>query len=151
MQMITYISESKIPTEAVGTELAKILTVAKQRNERLGITGVLFSRGNTFFQTIEGPADAVRAVYQSIMEDDRHDSLYVLIDEPIDQRRFTSWTIECFHDPEPEDGFLGLMHHIGEHFGKLSGFCPGSVYSYCWLTIASMAPYRLAASADAIV
>ena len=143
MHMITYLSEAKIPEDHLRAEPDQILSVAEQRNATLGISGVLFSRGNTFFQTIEGPVDAVRDVYQSITADTRHENIYLLIDEPINERRFVDWTMECFHDPEFEGGFLGLMHQVGEHFKNASEFGPASIYSYCWRTVDAMAPHRL--------
>ena len=85
MHMITYLSEAKIPEDHLRAELDQILSVAEQRNATLGISGVLFSRGNTFFQTVEGPVDAVRDVYRSIAADTRHENIYLLIDEPIDE------------------------------------------------------------------
>ena len=126
MHMITYISEANIAPELLGLEINDILTSAKQRNKSLGISGVLFLRGTTFFQTIEGPEDAVRSVFQSILADERHNDLYVLIDEAIDEREY-----------------LDIIHEIGVHFWKGGGFCPSDIYTYCWRIVASLAPNRL--------
>ena len=141
--MIAYISEVSIPPALRGREINDILESAQHRNKKLGVTSVLFLRGNTFFQTLEGPNDAVRSVFQNIQEDDRHSSLYVLFDEPIEQRRFSDWSIECFHEVSCERDYLDIFHEIGEHFSRGVGFDPHGVYLYCSRLVAALAANRL--------
>ena len=143
MHMITYISEVSMPPELHGWELNDILKSGQQRNKKLGVGGVLFLRGNTFFQTIEGPCDAVRSVFQSIQADDRHNSLYVLFDEPIEERRFSDWSMECFHQVSCERDYLDIIHEIGEHFSSGTNFSPQGVYLYCWRLVSALAANRL--------
>jgi len=59
----------------------------------VGVTGILLYRGGNFIQALEGPDDAVEATYQRIRRDPRHYGVYVLVDEPLDQRRFESWSM----------------------------------------------------------
>ncbi|MEP5759086.1 MAG: BLUF domain-containing protein [Litoreibacter sp.] len=146
MQMISYISESKMPADKQKLELDTILRTAQKRNAKLGISGVLFLRGNTFFQTFEGPTVAVQNLLQSILADDRHEHLYLLMNEPIDQRRFSSWSMECFHEPSFAEDYLGVMHQIGQHFRDETTFSPSGIYSYCWRMVAAMASCRLSSA-----
>ena len=96
MQMMSYISESKILAEMQQSELENIVRSSNKRNAQLGISGVLFLRGNTFFQTFEGPDDAMKDLYKKIVKDDRHEHMYLLMNERIKQRRFSEWAMECF-------------------------------------------------------
>ena len=143
MQMMSYISESKILADMQQSELEDIVRSSNKRNAQLGVSGVLFLRGNTFFQTFEGPDDAMQEVYQKIVEDDRHEHLYLLMSETIKQRRFSEWSMECFHKPNYSQDYLGVLKQIGEHFRDECTFSPSGVYSYCWRMVAAMASYRL--------
>lgn len=74
-------------------QLAALLIRARERNERLTITGALLFRNGRFIQIIEGPEDAVRAVYASILADPRHRDIHLVSAEQIDARRFPGWTM----------------------------------------------------------
>ncbi len=147
MHIITYISEANVTPDLFKLEINKIQKSSQKRNEKLGVSGVLFLRGNTFVQIIEGPVSAVKSVFQSIQADDRHGDIYVLIDEPINERRFTDWSMECFHEPSCEKEYLDILHEIGEHFYVESTFCPSAVYTYCWRLVAALASNRLKCAA----
>lgn len=73
--------------------LRQILDDARPRNARLGITGVLLYRQGRFYQYLEGPEPEVRALYESIRRDSRHDRLRVLMERPIAQRTFPEWSM----------------------------------------------------------
>ena len=66
---VTWFSES---------ELRALLTSARFRNEHAGITGMLLYKDGNFMQALEGPEDAVRALYRRIEGDRRHRGLLVL-------------------------------------------------------------------------
>ncbi|MBC7593377.1 MAG: BLUF domain-containing protein [Kineosporiaceae bacterium] len=74
-------------------ELSSILTRAREKNARLQITGALLHRNGRFIQIIEGPEDAVRSVYASIVADPRHQNIHLVADERIAVRRFPAWTM----------------------------------------------------------
>jgi hypothetical protein len=52
--------------------LAGILLEARRNNLRDDITGALICRHDLYLQLIEGPADAIDALYGRIVADDRH-------------------------------------------------------------------------------
>ena len=73
------------------SELEDILTVALARNDALNLTGCLHHEDGLFFQWLEGPQGALRQVLGSIMKDDRHRDIAVLVEGTLDQRRFQDW------------------------------------------------------------
>lgn len=73
--------------------LDEILEQARTKNAQLEITGILLFRRGRFFQYLEGPELRVRKLYDEIFQDPRHDNLRVLLELPVDERRFSSWTM----------------------------------------------------------
>jgi len=102
LRMISYVSTSVIEEEARRSELEKIVDTAERNNSTTGITGVLFSEGDRFFQTIEGEEGALRDLYHSIENDPRHQRLNKLLDEPIAERAFADWSLDTFYIDAPE-------------------------------------------------
>ena len=85
---VTWFSES---------ELRALLTSARFRNEHAGITGMLLYKDGNFMQALEGPEDAVRALYRRIEGDRRHRGLLVLDSGAQEARTFLLWSM-AFHD-----------------------------------------------------
>lgn len=77
--------------------LDQILEFARANNARLGITGILLFRQGRFFQYLEGAENDVRALYDDICKDSRHDRLRVLMQKPVDERKFSEWSMG--HEP----------------------------------------------------
>lgn len=73
--------------------LFNLLTQARLRNQRLGITGHLLYFNGRFTQCIEGPIEGIEALWQSLLVDERHHNLKLLSRAPIEQRRFTEWSM----------------------------------------------------------
>jgi Sensors of blue-light using FAD len=71
--------------------LATLLRQARQRNKALGITGLLVADGTRFMQWLEGPGDAVHAVWSSIRCDARHHHIEQLAVPQGGQRLFADW------------------------------------------------------------
>lgn len=73
--------------------LAGILSVARRNNPRDGITGALICRHDIYLQLIEGPAEAIDALYSRIEADDRHFDVRLLLEEPMGERLFPGWAM----------------------------------------------------------
>ena len=73
--------------------LADILTAAVPRNRARGVTGLIITHAGWVVQGLEGPADAVRATYADILEDDRHLNQVVRVDGPAAERLFPRWSL----------------------------------------------------------
>jgi len=81
-------------TEALTREkVERLLRLSQQRNEKLGITGMLLCAGRSFLQVIEGEKKNVEELIGSIEKDDRHRNITVIICEPIPERSFGEWTM----------------------------------------------------------
>ena len=91
--MLTIAYSSTVNVDISDDELASILIRAREKNARLQITGALLHRNGRFIQIIEGPDDAVRSVYASIVADPRHRNIHLVADERIAVRRFPAWTM----------------------------------------------------------
>lgn len=79
--------------------LVDILAKAREKNARLGITGMLLYKDGNFLQLLEGEEDNVRALYDTISHDHRHFDSMIILDEPVQERMFADWTMG-FHDLE---------------------------------------------------
>lgn len=77
--------------------LNSILTVARDRNARDGITGALICRHDMFLQMLEGQEDKVEAVFERIRRDDRHVDVRQLVYDSLKKRLFPEWLM--LHDP----------------------------------------------------
>jgi hypothetical protein len=73
--------------------LAGILSAARRNNPRLGITGALVCRQDLYLQLIEGPGEAIDALYARICEDDRHANVELLLTEDMGERMFPNWAM----------------------------------------------------------
>ncbi len=73
--------------------LAGILSAARRNNPQLGITGALICRHDIYLQLIEGPADAIDALYARIEADDRHFDVQLLLSEDMGERMFPDWAM----------------------------------------------------------
>lgn len=73
--------------------LAGILSAAQRNNPRDGITGALICRQDLYLQLIEGPAEAIDALYARICEDDRHANIALLLTEDMGERMFPNWAM----------------------------------------------------------
>lgn len=71
--------------------LAALMRQARRRNTQLGISGLLVVDGERFVQWLEGPHDAVQAVWQSIQRDGRHQQIERMAVPPGDERLFARW------------------------------------------------------------
>lgn len=95
LHRVVYCSRNVIPgaVEVVAADVREILTVSRVNNARDGVTGgLLFSEG-CFAQVLEGPLDAVEAVFERIQCDARHCEVVVLQSGPITKRDFPDWSM----------------------------------------------------------
>lgn len=130
MKMLAYVSHCTIPLHEREQALRQLRTTSQKRNAELEISGVLFLRGSTFLQTIEGPPKAVEAVFQSISADKRHKSICLLLHETIIQRRFPGWAMKCFHEPTYELDYLESLNDLNRDFCDDELFSVRNVLSY---------------------
>ncbi|QJD79424.1 BLUF domain-containing protein [Spirosoma rhododendri] len=86
---ITYFSSAvETTTEQI---VVDIVDFSRDKNARLGITGVLLYINGHIVQVLEGQQQAVEALYNSIQADPRHTDVRTVIHRPITQRLFSHW------------------------------------------------------------
>lgn len=100
----TIIYRSHISDELLIKTLEALAEKANRVNESNSVTGILLFNGTHFFQVLEGPEDAVLAIYQAICNDPRHHNLVELMRDYAPARRFGNVGMELFdlreYDPE---------------------------------------------------
>ena len=84
-----YVSTQIRPMQA--QDLLDLLKTAREHNSRVGVTGLLLHREDSFFQVLEGQEEAVREIFARIQHDRRHDRVKVLFEGPIESREFSDW------------------------------------------------------------
>lgn len=89
LRAVAYLSTAvRVPTHE---ELDRLLEVSQRNNSRDGISGALLHQDGSFLQYLEGPADALYALYRRIKASPLHHSLIELLDEPLAHRHFAGW------------------------------------------------------------
>lgn len=118
-------------------QLEDLLQMARDNNNRLGVTGVLLFKDGTFFQVLEGPQDVVHQLYEYIKRDKRHNNVLVLASREIQERNFSGWSMGFIRDSNQiaklpgfvgffsEDGFVDLHGDAQRVQNILDGFRRG--------------------------
>jgi hypothetical protein len=73
--------------------LDPIFEQSRANNLRSGITGLLCFADDIFVQVIEGGRDEVCELFNSIVRDQRHQEVRILVYEEISERRFGNWSM----------------------------------------------------------
>lgn len=92
VRQIVYVSHSVEPAMS-HENLQNILLTCQRRNQLLGVTGLLIYRDGCFCQLLEGPHQSIQTVMQSIIRDQRHAGIIVVLDRIVDTRDFPTWNI----------------------------------------------------------
>ena len=104
--------------------LERIIAIAQERNASLNITGLLVYTGTHFMQLLEGPKDAVEAVFDMICQDDRHSAIARLIAEPVEERSCPDWSMALQVIDAANDG-PGHVFTVSNE--ALAGFLPDNM------------------------
>ncbi|MDM7942035.1 MAG: BLUF domain-containing protein [Hydrogenophaga sp.] len=89
--LATLVYRSRCVTPLDEAELRQLVESALQRNRVESITGLLIYDGGRFLQWLEGPAEGVDRVWQSIRADRRHTDVEILGHMPSTVRCFPDW------------------------------------------------------------
>ena len=109
-------------------DLKVILAQSRRNNAELGISGMLLLHEGSFFQVLEGEREVVERLYEKIGKDARHQRTTKIIQGPIEERAFASWSMGCptlnpkaFADMPGLNDFFVQGHsflHLGEGRAK---------------------------------
>ncbi len=90
---LVYRSHSRVPADRRHDALASIFDVARAKNAELQVTGALLITDHYFVQTLEGEEGRVRALFERIKRDERHDEVIVVAEETPAERVFGQWAM----------------------------------------------------------
>lgn len=94
--LFTVVYRSRLRGAITHIQLSELDRRARERNEALGVTGVLLFDGSHFFQLLEGPETAVQDTYARIVEDSRHQHVVYLLKDYAPARKFSQWGMKLF-------------------------------------------------------
>lgn len=77
-----------------GSALGALLHTARRRNRSEAITGLLLYDGRSFVQWLEGPADGLNRVLDSICRDPRHGDIEIIARADSAPRTFSGWDMK---------------------------------------------------------
>ena len=90
-KQLVYVSSAVHPLSQ--DELVQILRVSHRNNTAAGVTGALLHADGNLMHVLEGPPDAVDAVYDRVRRDPRHHGVLLLLETRVDERSFADWSI----------------------------------------------------------
>ncbi|NDB10617.1 MAG: BLUF domain-containing protein, partial [Betaproteobacteria bacterium] len=91
MIRVTYLSQATEPFSA--RALVDLLEHCREKNPRLGVTGVLIYANGTFLQVIEGDEAAVDRLMAVIERDSRHTNVKIVRRESVTSRQYSDWSM----------------------------------------------------------
>ncbi len=100
---LMYRSRNRIPEPDRKIELGTLFSAARRNNKNAGLTGALLLTGDWFVQVLEGDEPTVRALFDTISTDPRHDSVTLLDSGEVGDRVFARWSMaRVAEDGEPD-------------------------------------------------
>ena len=111
-QLVAAVYVSSAVRPLTEDEILDILLVARQNNERLGVTGMLLYRDGNFLQVLEGPASVVDSLIQRIRRDPRHAGFILMSRTYIEERQFQEWSMafrNMSKDVTSKDGYSPFL------------------------------------------
>lgn len=85
---------SRATFQPSAAQLQELLAKARAENARLQISGLLLYSEGMFVQVLEGPEEAVRALYAKIEQDPRHTRVDTVSEGLQPARQFAEWSMD---------------------------------------------------------
>lgn len=108
---LAYASEATFepaPVEkGIEPNVSRILLASRRNNPKWGLVGGLYYGDNRFFQYLEGEEKEVYRLFETLCQDPRHRNITKLLDEPLNQRTFTNWSMKYVPKADDVNRFLG--------------------------------------------
>jgi hypothetical protein len=101
------------------TDLEDILKIARERNTREEISGILLFEGKSFLQVLEGESERIDALLHIIRRDPRHRRAVLLMREQIEQRSFADWSMGY---TAVKVGQINAAFGVNDFFGDRTSF-----------------------------
>lgn len=90
---VVYVSRNTLSQDETEAAMTQILAASRARNAKVGVTGALLFSEDCFAQALEGPMEAVEAVFEHVQADDRHTEVVVLEANTVTRRDFPEWSM----------------------------------------------------------
>ncbi|MEM8597251.1 MAG: BLUF domain-containing protein [Pseudomonadota bacterium] len=91
---LLYVSRSRVAPDSA--DMDEIASASQRNNATRGITGFLYYDNEVFLQVLEGLEPDVRALYDAIAADTRHDRVHMLGFQPVHNRAFGGWSMGLY-------------------------------------------------------
>ncbi len=91
--IIELLVTSKAKKDITPAEISDILETSYKFNTENDITGCLLYHNGEFIHLLEGEQKKVQELYSKVVFDNRHTDVSKLIQNPIEKRYFSSWTM----------------------------------------------------------
>lgn len=114
------------------SELLFLLDESREKNQRLGITGMLLYKEGNFMQMLEGEKSTVLELYDTINRDERHKDVITIITGDLKKRNFENWSMGFSNMNKAGD-----FPKYNEYFKKnltLRSFQDDSQFAYKFIT-----------------
>lgn len=105
MQLYSLLYASRSLVAADSAEMDDIALKSQTNNAMRGITGMLYYDNSAFLQVLEGVEADVRALFDKIAADTRHDGVHMLGFQPVATRSFGGWSMGLY-DGSQDGGLL---------------------------------------------
>lgn len=109
MSLIRLIYCSRFSEKIDARQLRDILSVSRVNNPARQITGVLCYGPGVFLQCLEGPREAVNALYGKIVGDPRNKEVTLLEYDDIAERVFGEWSMAYVRAEDLSGGAAGFF------------------------------------------
>jgi adenylate cyclase len=133
LKRIKYVSE--FAETLTHQDIKQIVRQASENNAEEDITGILIASGRIFFQVIEGPTNAIDALYSRILSDERHTNVLLLNSEWGVTRIFPDWALkhvdvnaESISQAEPLKAILETIIQSKQRIDSLTGVLERAVW-----------------------
>ena len=114
MYYLIYVSSASFPMSS--DDLLFLLEQSREKNRRLGITGMLVYKDGCFIQMLEGDKQVVSELFETIKKDRRHKDVTKVITGDIQQRNFENWSMG-FSNMDKVGDFPTLNEYLDESLG----------------------------------
>lgn len=116
---LIYRSHNLIPEDRRKRELGELFGVARSNNKKQHICGALLLADDTFVQVLEGDETAVRALFDRISADPRHDSISLVETGHVEAEVFSRWAMaKVAEDGEPDIPLIAHAEGISPAAGR---------------------------------
>jgi hypothetical protein len=111
---LSYMSKSNEPF--TNDKLEEMLIHARQKNARLGISGLLIYNKGVFLQLLEGEEAPTSQLYDTIRQDSRHHDVHAFFENYTPKRMFENWSMAYqntdLYQPETVQRLHTLIHQF---------------------------------------